>query len=240
MGGADRPGWETMADLVARFVVDPDLVGTLAWLVDQCARLLDAAAAGVMMIDAQGGLDVLAASSAPARLLQELEKRHFEGPARDSFHAGRRIDCPDLAAADAAWPRFAPVARRHGIAAVHAFPMALPGRTIGAMPVFLADPGGLSAEALETGQVLANLAAIGIGSYRARQSEILAAQLQTALSSRVLIEQAKGLLAERLGIAVDDAFGLMRQHARSNGRKLGDVAAAVLDGQLTLAGEPMG
>ncbi|HEV8556243.1 MAG TPA: GAF and ANTAR domain-containing protein [Actinophytocola sp.] len=238
MGDTDRRGWDAMADLAARFVAEADLACTLAWLADQCAELLGGTAAGVMVIDAQGALDVAAASSGPARELQELEKRHFEGPARDSFHAGRRIDCPDLAEADDRWPRFAPVAQRHGNAALHAFPMALPGRTIGAMTVFLADPGALPGEALETGQTLANLAAIGVGSYRARQNEILAAQLQAALHSRVLIEQAKGLLAERLGIPLDDAFALMRQHARSHGRKLGDIASAVLDGRLILAGEP--
>lgn len=236
MSDADR--WDTMSGLVARFAAETDLAGTLAWLVERCVRLLEVTAAGVMVIDAQGGLDVLAASSAPARQLQEMEKRHFEGPARDCFHFGRRVDCLDLAEADVRWPRFAPVARHRGMGATHAFPMALPGRTIGAVTVFLADPGGLPDAALETGQALANLAAIGVGSHRARQHEVVAAQLQTALHSRVLIEQAKGLLAERLGIAVDDAFALMRQHARRNGRKLGDIAAAVLDGRLTLAEKP--
>ena len=237
MGQAD-PIWDQLPDLVARFVADSDLSGTLAWLVDGCTEIFGVRATGLMVTGKDGALGAVSASSESARQLQELEKLRFEGPAQDSFRNSRRIDCPDLSEADAHWPGYAPVARTHGVRGVHAFPLPLPGRTVGALTLFLAEVGGLSEETLGSAQVLANTAALGVESHRAMHSEILAEQLQGALHSRILIEQAKGLLAARLNITVDDAFAILRQHARNNCRKLRDVAAAVVDGTLTLTAEP--
>ena len=230
MGTADRS--DTLSELVTKFVEEGDLVGSLVWLADRCVGLPDVTASGLMVVDAEGALDVIAASSRPARLLQELEKKRFEGPARDGFHGGRRIDCADLAEADIRWPHYAPVARRFGMAAIHALPMRLVDRTGGVLTLFATSPGSLPDDVLEFGQSLAYAAALGVGNHRARQSEILAAQLQTALHSRVVIEQAKGVLAERATISVDEAFAALRQHARNTGRKLGEVASSVLDGRL--------
>ncbi|MET9273534.1 GAF and ANTAR domain-containing protein [Kribbella sp. NPDC003557] len=225
---------DTVSDLVARLVTDEDLSGTLAWLTEECARLPGVTASALLLVDRQGTLSVAAASSAPVRRLQEAELRVAEGPAHDSYDRGARVDCLDAFDADRRWPRFAPVARRRGVQAVHAFPLPSPARTIGVLTMFMSEPGGLSDVALVAGQVLASTVALGIESHQAAQLEIRTDQLQTALDSRVLIEQAKGLLSERLGLSLDDAFTVMRRHARNNGERLVGVAAAVLDGTLTL------
>ncbi|MEV0790299.1 GAF and ANTAR domain-containing protein [Kribbella sp. NPDC050459] len=234
MSEAEYASCVTVHDLVARFVTDDNLVDALAWLTARCAESPGVTASALMLADRDGALDVVAASSAAARRLQELESRAAEGPAHDSYGSGARVDCPDLTDADNRWPRFAPAARHGDIRAVHAFPMPLPGRTIGSLTMFLSQPGALSDGSLEAGQMLASTAALGVEAHHSTQHETRADQLQGALDSRVLIEQAKGLLAERLGLGLDDAFTVLRQYARNNGRRLADVAAAVLDGTLAL------
>ena len=226
--------WDTASGLVARFVTDEDLSGTLAWLTDRCARLPGVRASGLVLVDRRGALAVVAASSEPARRLQDAELRVAEGPAHDSYDRGSRVDCLGLFDAERRWPRFAPVVRRQGVQAVHSFPLPLPGRTIGALTLFVSEPGGLFDDSLDAGQMLASTAALGVQSHQAAELETRTDQLQTALDSRVLIEQAKGLLSERLDLSLDDAFTVLRHHARNNGLRLIDVAAAVLDGSLAL------
>ena len=238
MGDTEHPRRDTQPDLVAKFVTDADPIGALAWLVDRCAEMPGVSTSALLLADSRGTLDVVAASSGLARELQEFGTRHGEGPAQDSYDNGSRIDCADLVEADARWPRYAPIARRRGVLAEHAFPLPLPGRTIGAMTLSLSAAGGLPNESLNTVQALANTAALGVESHRATQNEVLVDQLQTALDSRVLIEQAKGLLAERLNIAPSDAFQVLRQHARYHRLRLIDVVTAVLDGTLMLTTEP--
>jgi GAF domain-containing protein len=238
MGETDHSMWDTVRDIVGKFVTDADLNGTLGWLVDRCAEMSGVSASALVLADRYGALEVVAASSEPAREMQEFETLHCEGPAQDSYESGARIDCPDLVGADTRWPRYAPIARRHGVRAVHAFPMPLPGRTIGALTLCLGEVGGLPDDSLKIGQTLVSTAALGVESHRATQSQVLVGQLQTALDSRILIEQAKGLLAERLSITPDDAFDILRRHARSNRGRLTDVATAILDGTLALTTEP--
>lgn len=238
MGETDHSMWDTVPDIVGKFVTDADLNGTLGWLVDRCAEMSGVSASALVLADRYGALEVVAASSEPAREMQEFETLHCEGPAQDSYESGARIDCPDLVGADTRWPRYAPIARRHGVRAVHAFPMPLPGRTIGALTLCLGEVGGLPDDSLKIGQTLVSTAALGVESHRATQSQVLVGQLQTALDSRILIEQAKGLLAERLSITPDDAFDILRRHARSNRGRLTDVATAILDGTLALTTEP--
>ncbi|MFF0344181.1 ANTAR domain-containing protein [Kribbella sp. NPDC004875] len=236
MNRPDHPGWVTVPDLVARFVADPDLNSTLDWLTEHCAEVPDTRASALLLADGHGALDVAAASSDLARWLPELESQSHEGPARDSYTTCHRIDGLDLSEADTRWPRYAACARRAGIRSVHAFPLALPGRTIGALTMYFGAPGGLPEDDLEQGQALASTAALGVASCQATQDKARADQLQGALDSRVLIEQAKGLLAERLGITPGEAFGVLRRHARNHQVRLDEVCAAVLDGSLSLSG----
>ena len=133
------------------------------------------------------------------------------------------------------WPRFAPVAIEAGFRSVHALPMRLRGEVIGALNLFRSDRGELEEADIVTGQALADVATITILQHRAvLESRLVNAQLSHALNSRILIEQAKGVLAERAGINMEDAFSRLRHHARDHNRKLSAVAEGVIDGTLSV------
>src|SRR6266704_4414534 len=188
-------------------------------------------AAGLLLADPRGELRVVAASSEAARLLELFQLQNDQGPCLDCFRTGRPVAAADLAAAAPRWPRFAPAARRAGFAAVQALPMRLREQVIGALNLFRADPGAFAPASVRVGQALADVATIGLLHERGmRHSDILNEQLQTALNSRVLIEQAKGKLAERLGVDMDQAFALLRDRARAGNRRLSDLARAFIDG----------
>ena len=235
MNRPDHPRWVSVPDLVARFVADPDVGSTLGWLTTHCAEVPGAHASALLLAGHEDVLEVAAVSSDLASWLHELEARNLEGPAQDSYATCRRIDCADLSEADTRWPQYAAAARRAGIRAVHVFPLALPGRAIGALAMYFSQPGGLSEDDLGRGQALASTAALGVASGQATQDKARADQLQGALDSRVLIEQAKGLLAERLSIAPREAFGVLRKYARNHQVRLDIVCTAVLDGSLSLS-----
>ncbi len=148
----------------------------------------------------------------------------------DCFRTGRPVSVADLPAAGR-WPRFTAAAAEVGFAAVHALPMRLRSQVIGALNFFGTSPGVLDEGKLRIGQALADVATIGLLQQRAiHRGDVLTEQLQTALNSRVLIEQAKGILAERLHLDVADAFILLRGQARNRSRRLSDLAQAVIDG----------
>jgi hypothetical protein len=151
------------------------------------------------------------------------------------------VHAADLAAAARRWPRYAPAARQAGFAAVQALPMRLREQVIGALNLFRAEPGALAPAGIRVGQALADVATISLLHERGmRHSDILNEQLQTALNSRVIIEQAKGKLAERLGVDMDQAFTLLRGRARASNRRLSDLAQAFIDGTEPLTGPAVG
>ncbi len=161
--------------------------------------------------------------------LELLQLQTDEGPCLDCFHTGRAVSAPDLTETADRWPQFAPRAAQEGFRAVHALPMRLRTETIGELNMFSTQPGPLPPQDLRVAQALADVATIGILHERAiRRSEILSGQLQTALNSRVLIEQAKGILAERRHISIAEAFTLMRTYARDHNRRLSQVARAII------------
>lgn len=237
MTTTDRRVRETFVELADTLVDDYDVIGFLDLLARRVVELLEIAACGVVLVDHHGTLNLVAASSEETRLLELSQLQNSEGPCLDAYRTGAPVSVEDLAADDDRWPRFAPVARMHGFAAVHALPMRLRETVIGAMNLFGTRPGRLAADSLALGQAMADVATIGILHERtARQHEIVAGQLQAALDSRILVEQAKGVVAERLGISMDDAFALLRDRARSTSRKLRDVAAEVVSGEVTELG----
>jgi hypothetical protein len=182
---------------------------------------------------------VVAASSEAARLLELFQLQSDQGPCLDCFRAGQPVDSGDLAAAGQRWPRFAPAAQQAGFAAVQALPMRLRDQVIGALNLFRASPGALPPADVRVGQALADVATISLLHERSmRHSDTLNEQLQTALNSRVIIEQAKGKLAERLGLDMDQAFSLLRDFARARNRRLSDLAQAFVDGSDTLPSLP--
>ena len=174
---------------------------------------------------------MIAASSEQTRLLELLEIQTDEGPCPDCFHSGKPVAVPDLSTAGDRWPVFAAQAREIGFASVHAVPMRLRGDVIGALNLFDTRPGNLSPGTLQLGQALAAVATIALMQARAiRHRDTLAEQLQTALNSRIIIEQAKGVIAERRGVDMAASFALLRKNARDHNRRLSDLARAVVEG----------
>jgi len=236
MAATDRRVRETFIELTDTLVTDFNILEFLERLADRCTELLGVGASGVLLADQDGVLDLMAASTKNARLLVRYQLQNAEGPGLDAYRLGRQVQRADLADSDPRWPRFAFAARAAGFAAVHALPMRLREQAVGALNLFSAAPGPLDEKTVTLAQALADAATIGIVHQRAlARQEILARQLQAALSSRIVIEQAKGFLAERLGVSVEAAFATLRSFARDHNRKLADVAAEVIDGRLDLA-----
>jgi len=231
----DRQLAVAFVELADTLVDDFDVVDFLHQVTVRCADVLGVSAAGVLLTDQRGTLQVVAASTEQTRLLELLQLQTDEGPCPECFHTGRPIAVADLATAVGRWPRFAAQARRVGFASVHALPMRLRTDVIGALNLFGTQPGALDPDTIRLGQALADVATIGILQARAiHQRDTLAEQLQTALNSRVIIEQAKGVIAERRQLDMDQSFTLLRSTARTTNRRLSDLARAVVDGSETL------
>jgi GAF domain-containing protein len=213
-----------------------DLVGLFDDLARACVDLLDVSAAGLMLVDTSGHLRVMASSNEQSRLLELLEIQNDEGPCLDCYRMAGPVLVADLTEAVEAWPTFTAEATRVGFASVYALPMRLREETIGALNLFHHQREGLSGAGIRLAQGLADVATIGILQQRATQrSAELADQLQTALNSRLVIEQAKGVLAERERKDMASAFETLRTYARGTGKLLSEVAAEVVSGDLTTA-----
>jgi transcriptional regulator with GAF, ATPase, and Fis domain len=226
---------EAFVELADTLVDDFDVVDFLHQVTVRCAQVLGVSAAGVLLTDQRGALQVVAASTEQTRLLELLQLQTDQGPCPECFHTGRPIAVADLSAATSRWPRFAAEARQGGFASVHALPMRLRTDIIGALNLFGTQPGALDEDTIRLGQALADVATIGLLQARAiRHRETLAEQLQTALNSRIIIEQAKGVIAERRHLDMDQSFTLLRGTARTSNRRLYELARAVVDGSETL------
>jgi transcriptional regulator with GAF, ATPase, and Fis domain len=221
----------TFVELADTLVADFDVADFLHGLADRAVQLLEVDAAGLMLADQRGSLRVVASSTEQARLVELFQLQHDQGPCLECFQSGSPVYEADMAAAAQRWPVFAPAAAEAGFAAMQAIPMRLRDDVIGAMNLFMSTPSQLDETRLRIGQALADVATIGLLQERnLRHQEVLAEQLQGALNSRVAIEQAKGMLAERLGLAMDQAFNLLRTQARTQNRRLAELAAAVANG----------
>lgn len=226
---------ETFVELADTLVADFDVVDFLHILTMRCVELLDVAEAGLMLADQQGGLRMVASSSERAGLLELFELQNEQGPCLDCFRDGQPVTEEDLSAHPDRWPLFACEALGSGFRSAVALPMRWRDRVIGALNLFRATPGALDEASMHTGRAMADIATIGILQERAvREARVLAEQLQSALSSRVVIEQAKGVLAEKATVSVDHAFQMLRSYARRNNRRLHDVATAMIAGTITI------
>jgi GAF domain-containing protein len=222
---------DTFVDLADTMVADFDVIDFLQLLTDRTVRLLAASAAGVVLADPRGELRVAAASSEEAGLVELFQLQNDQGPCLDCFRTGRPISAADLTGPDQRWPRFAHAAIQAGFRTVEALPMRLRDQVIGALNLFRAEPGPFETADLRIAQALADVATIGLLHERnVRRSETVAEQLQAALNSRVMIEQAKGKLAERYGIDMDRAFTMLRDYARNTNQHLTDVARDFVTG----------
>jgi GAF domain-containing protein len=231
---------DVFVELADTLVDDFDLIDFLHGLTERCVQLLGVSAAGLLLADGQGVLQVVAASSERTRLLELFQLQADEGPCVDCYRTGRPVSVPDLPSAGR-WPRFTAAAAEVGFASVHAIPMRLRTEILGALNLFNVDPGDVDPEVLRIGQALADVATIGLLQQRAiHRRDALTTQLQTALNSRILIEQAKGVLAERLHLEMPEAFALLRSSARRQNRRLSELAEAVVSGAEQLRPAPQG
>jgi GAF domain-containing protein len=230
---------EVLVSLADTLVEDYDIVELLDRLVAACLELLEVSAAGLLLDDRQGQLAVMASSSEEARVVELFQIQNNEGPCLDCVRTGNIVAMADLREHRERWPRFTATALDVGFGSVAAVPMRLRQNTIGALNLFNPEPVAVSEHDQRLAQALADVATIGILHQRTvHQSGLLAKQLQHALNSRVLIEQAKGVIAERHSISMDAAFNTIRRHARHFNLKLTDVARSVVHGDLDLGPAP--
>jgi GAF domain-containing protein len=198
-------------------------------------ELLPIHGVGVLLKSSSGGLEVATANTEAGRVVETLEAELAEGPCSEALATGEQILVPDLAAASDRYPRFVPRALDAGVKAIHALPMSLRSETVGSIDLIALEPVDLTASQIATAQMLADVTISYLANSRAfTETSQLASQLQHALDSRIVIEQAKGVLSERRGVTVSEAFEVMRRHARNNHLKLHAVAEQVIRGELQL------
>jgi GAF domain-containing protein len=225
----------TVVELADNLVDDFDVVDLLTTLSDRCVEVLDVSAAGIMLVAPDGHLQVMCSSDENMRVVELFELQSQEGPCLECYHSGVAAGSADLDADQARWPRFAPVARAAGYRAAEAVPMRLRNQIVGALNLFHNETGTLSVDDVAIAQALADIATIAILQHNtAHEARVVNEQLTIALNSRIVIEQAKGVIAERSGVDVVRAFDLLRSYARSNSRRLADVAAEIVEGTLRL------
>jgi transcriptional regulator with GAF, ATPase, and Fis domain len=226
---------KVFVEMADTLVDEFDLMEFLHRLTVRCAEVLNVSAAGLLLADQRGALRVVAASNEQTRLLELFQLQTNQGPCAECFRTGRSVEVADLSSAADRWPGFVAEAAQIGFVAVHALPMRLRSHVIGALNLFSSRTGALDADTVELGQALADVATIGLLQARAiRDRDTLAEQLQTALNTRIIIEQAKGVIAERRGLDMDESFSVLRKAARSGNRRLSELARAVVEGSESL------
>jgi transcriptional regulator with GAF, ATPase, and Fis domain len=224
---------EVFVELADTLVEEFDVVDFLQTLTERCVELVDTDAAGLMLDDQRGNLRVIAYTDESARLLELFELQKAEGPCLDCFATGQVIANVDLTASRSRWPVFTEAALGSGFAYSHALPLRLRRQVVGALNLFTVERRALTDDHLAVAQGMADIATISLLHERAlRDQFVLAEQLQTALHSRIVIEQAKGVLSARAAISVSEAFRRLRTHARRTGEQLTTVAEAVVTGSL--------
>jgi GAF domain-containing protein len=224
---------KTLVGLADTLVDDFDVVELLTLLTDGCIDVLDVAAAGLMLAAPGGDLRVMASSSEAMRVLELFELQAQQGPCLDCYRTGQPVLNQHLAVAEDRWPRFAPEAHAAGFHIVHALPMRLRGTVIGALNLFNNYLGDMRQADIDAAQAMADVATIAILQHRAtHEAQVLNEQLNHALNSRIVIEQAKGMLAERLDIDLEQAFTRLRNHARNHNLRLADLAHNITNGSI--------
>ena len=221
---------DLFVEVADTLVDDFDLVLFLQRLTEHVAAVGDSTAVGLLLADHRNVLRFMAASNESGEMLELLQLQNDEGPCLDCYVSGEPVVNAELEQSRERWPTFAPVAISAGFTTVHAFPMRLRATVIGTINAFTTQDSPLGADEGRVIQGLADIATIAILQERSiSRAEALTEQLQSALNSRIVIEQAKGALARIEGVSVDEAFELLRSRARSNRQRLVDVAAEVLE-----------
>jgi len=223
----------SLVEMADTLVADFDVVDVLTALADRCVTVLDMSAAGVMLASPDGDLRVVASSSEAMRLLELLELQAEEGPCLDAYRTGELVEHARLDADGSRWPIFSQAALDAGFRSVTAMPLRLRASTLGALNLLSVESTPMSDADLVVARAFADLATISVLQHRsAADAQRLNEQLSEALTSRVIIEQAKGIIAERAGTDLQDAFSRLRAYARNHNLGLTDVALAAIDGRL--------
>lgn len=226
---------EAFVELADTLASDYDIGDFLQMLVDRCGAILDVRTCGVLVEGPRGDLQLAAATSATMNELETLEIDAREGPCLEAYQTGEQVVCGDLRETMDRWPTITPKALEMGLLAVYALPVRLRGDRIGALNLYREQTGVFDGEDIRLAQALADVAAIGIlQARRGADAEERSAQLQGALDTRVIIEQAKGAIAERYGVTPTRAFEAIRSVARSSNRKVTAVCQEIIAG-----GEPV-
>jgi len=229
--GRERQLIRAFVGLADTLVDDYDIIDLLDRLVGYSVDLLAAEAAGILLADARRNLRVVASTNEQSEWIDLMQLQADEGPCVDCIRTGLPVSIVDLSGAASRWPRFGAALReRAAYGSVHALPLRLRGEAIGALNLFHGQAGALPDADLALGQALADVATIGILQERAIQrGEVLNEQLQTALNNRIIIEQAKGVLAQRGNLTMDAAFDRLRRYARDRNLRLSDLARQVVE-----------
>ena len=223
----------SFVDLSNELVDDYDVVEMLAQLTAHCASLLDISSAGLLLADGRGVLHLMASSSERTHHLELFQLQRDEGPCLDCYRERAPVKVADLEAEQERWPEFCEAARAVGFRSVHALPMHLKGNVLGTLGLFGEEVGALEDDDLALAQALVHVASVAIINERAANDrETINAQLQHALTSRIVVEQAKGVIAHGGNLEMDAAFAVLRRYARDHSRKLSDVAGEIVRREL--------
>jgi len=223
----------SLVEMADTLVDDYDVIDLLTGLTDRCVSLLGVSAAGVMLASSAGSLGLAASSSEAMRLLELFELQAQEGPCLDAFRTGERVEQQDLEAEPGRWPSFSAAALREGFQSVSALPLRFRDVTLGALNLFSVTQAPMAEGDVIVARAFADLATLSIVQHRASaEAQRLNEQLSGALTSRIVIEQAKGVIAERAGAPLTEAFSRLRAYARHHNRRLTEVAQAAVDGTL--------
>jgi GAF domain-containing protein len=233
--GRERTIVETFVRLADTLVDTYDVIEFLQYLCERCVELIEIDQAGVLLAAPTGNLQAVAASSEQTRLLELFEVQNSDGPCLDSFRSGEEVFATDLEQARDRWPMFADQALRYGYRGVHSVPLRLRQQVIGALNLLSGRPVPLGSLDAALARALADIATIGVLQERSTSEAIESASgLQRALTSRIRIEQAKGILAERTGVGVDEAFESLRNYARRHQLGITIVAERVVRRELDI------
>lgn len=217
----------TVAEFSKKLLTDYDSHEVLEELAEHLTNLLGLMGSG-FSLGQDGKLIAITAVPphlAPLERRQEIDQR---GPCVHAFTTGAIVAVPDLSQ-ETRWPEYSNLAAELGVRAVVGMPMTLEGQTVGSFNLFRATPGPWGENDLAAASVLLQLAAAFLinTSTLSKQTQ-MAEQLQRALDTRILLEQAKGVLAEAHSINVDQAFIQIRHYARDRNLKIRDVAHGVV------------
>jgi GAF domain-containing protein len=224
---------KSLVEMADTLIDDYDIVDMLTGVADRCVHLLGVSAAGVMLASPAGSLGLVASSSEAMRLLELFELQAQQGPCLDAFRTGEPVEDENLRAGSGRWPSFSAAAYQAGFRSVLALPLRLREVTLGALNLLSVTHAPIAEADLIVAQAFADLAALSIAQHRAStEAQRLNEQLSAALTSRVVIEQAKGVISERAGVDLAEAFSRLRAYARNGNHRLTDVARAAIDGTL--------